>query len=432
MITSDLRSELTALIGNSGSLNGTGTGSFSSTATALGSSAFEGVLAQLLLKLIDRLEASTPDPNSAAPGATGATGATPATPKPVWIFPTTPGAQPGAAVAAQQSYAAQAVKNQTSPAGAAVSTTVLPAAVVAGSNAAAVDFSAYPHPPADNGRGMHWIPTVSQTPEVVDRYVAALKDMHIKWVTFLNDGANVGANDYLVQQLTANGIEPVLRVYTSGIEPINGDLGAMVRHYTDLGVSYFQLYNEPNHSVENAGQAPSVDRYLAAWIPAAKTVIDNGGLPGFGALSPGGEFKDTDFLAQALDGLNARGELGLLDQGWLSIHNYQGDRPVGDTEGFTRFKVYADVLEQKLGRLLPMIGTEGGTFATGPEDEPRRVQLVSDAYRYMSQREPYNFAYSYWVIANAAGGGHDAAWESQALFQTNGQSPLVAALTDLD
>jgi hypothetical protein len=49
----------------------------------------------------------------------------------------------------------------------------------------------------------------------------------------------------------------------------------------------------------------------------------------------------------------------------------------------------------------------------------------------MAHREPFNFAYSYWVIANAAGGGHDPAWESQALFQTDGQSPLVGALAGL-
>jgi hypothetical protein len=253
----------------------------------------------------------------------------------------------------------------------------------------------------------------------------------MKWVTFLNNGSNIGNNDYLVRQLKANGLEPVMRVYVPGMSEISGDLGAMVRHYKALGVNYFQLYNEPNHSVENAGQYPDVNRYLDRWIPAAKTVVENGGLPGFGALSPGGEFKDTDFLAQALDGLKARGQLGLLDRAWLSIHNYQGDRPVGDTEGFTRFKVYADILQQKLGRLMPMIGTEGGTFTAGPEDEPRRVQLVTDAYRYMNTREPYNFAYSYWVIANGQGGGHDSAWEWQALFRNDGTSPLVEALQSL-
>lgn len=402
MDTSDIRNDLRALLGAGDSRGVTGLRASNGLGTT--GAPFEAMLAQILLRLLDRLDTLAPA-NTASSASQTAQTARAAAPRPTWVFPTT--ASPAAV---RQAYAAA----PASPAPTALS------------------LADFPRPSQDNGRGMHWIPTVAQSPEVVDRYIAALKGMRIKWVTFLNDGAQTGTNDYLVQQLKASDIEPVLRVYTDGLRPIDGDLGAMVRHYTALGVSYFQLYNEPNHSVENAGGQPDVNRYLDLWLPAAKTVAENGGLPGFGALSPGGEFKDTEFLAQALDGLKARGELGVLDRAWLSIHNYQGDRPVDDTEGFARFKVYARVLQDKLGRLMPMIGTEGGTFTSGPADEPRRIQRVTDAYRYMAQREPYNFAYSYWVIANAAGGGHDAAWEWQALFRPDGHSPLVDALRELE
>jgi hypothetical protein len=80
---------------------------------------------------------------------------------------------------------------------------------------------------------------------------------------------------------------------------------------------------------------------------------------------------------------------------------------------------------------MPQIGTEGGSFVSGAAGEPQRVARVVDAYRYMAQREPYYFAYSYWNVANQAGGGHDPAWESQALFRADGQSPLVDALVNL-
>ena len=39
---------------------------------------------------------------------------------------------------------------------------------------------AYPRPQDDNGWGMHWIPTVSQEPAVVDRFVGEMVRMHIK------------------------------------------------------------------------------------------------------------------------------------------------------------------------------------------------------------------------------------------------------------
>lgn len=289
-------------------------------------------------------------------------------------------------------------------------------------------LEAFPRPPADNGRGMHWIPTLRSSPAVVDRFVRELVDMNVKWVVFLNDGANIGDNDYLVRQLVAHGIEPVMRVYTNGLEPISGDLGAMVRHYTGLGVHYFQLYNEPNVAAENGGAAPDVNRYLDLWLPAAKVVVANGGLPGFGALSPGGDVDDRTFLRDALLAIRARGETAVLDRAWLSSHNYAGERPLSDPDGFLRFRQYDAIIRSVLGRPMPIIGTEGGSYTVGPVDQAKQIEQVLGAYRYMLQREPYNFAYTYWIIANRAGGGHDPAWEWQALFRPDWTSPLVEAL----
>jgi len=299
-------------------------------------------------------------------------------------------------------------------------------------------LDAFPHPPADNGRGMHWIPTVRSSAEVVDRFVRELAAMNIKWAVFLNDGASVGDNDYLVQQLVTHGIEPVMRVYTSGLEPISGDpslpsgqaLGAMVRHYTGLGVRYFQLYNEPNVAAENGGNAPDVNRYLDLWLPAAKVVAANGGLPGFGALSPGGEMDDRAFLRDALVAIQARGETATLDRAWLASHNYAGERPLSDPDGFLRFRQYDAIIQSVLGRSMPIIGTEGGSYTVGPVDQARQIEQVLGAYRYMAQREPYNFAYTYWVVANGVGGGHDPAWEWQTLFRDGWTSPLVDALRE--
>jgi hypothetical protein len=60
--------------------------------------------------------------------------------------------------------------------------------------------------------------------------------------------------------------------------------------------------------------------------------------------------------------------------------------------------------------------------------EEEQVRTVTEAYRYLAGREPYYFAYSYWVLANQAGGGHDARWEYQALYRADGPTPLARAL----
>jgi hypothetical protein len=283
----------------------------------------------------------------------------------------------------------------------------------------------YPRPAGDNGMGVHWIPTVRQTPAEIDHFVEEAKTLGMKWVLFLNEGTDSSANDYLVKKLTQAGIEPMMRIYTPGLTPIAGDLQALVRHYRELGVRYFQLYNEPNLMVETGGQFPDVEHYLELWVPAAKEIIAAGGLPGFGALSPQGEMDDRDFLRQALAGLEQRGLLGLLNRSWLSMHNYTGPRALDDPNGFMRFRQYNAIIESVLGRSIPIIGTEGGTHITEHVSEAQQVDMVTGAYKYMRERrEPWNFAYTYWILAN----GHDPTWDEHALIRRDGPTALAQAL----
>lgn len=286
-------------------------------------------------------------------------------------------------------------------------------------------LSQFPRPAGDNGRGMHWIPTVSQSQGVVDRFVRELQEMKIKWAVILNEGADTERNDYLVERLTQAGIMPVMRIYTAGLNPIPPeDLEAAVRHYRDKGVHYFQLYNEPNLRFENGGRDPDVGRYLDLWVPAARAVVRAGGLPGFGALSPGGEMDDLQFLRTALQELKKRGQVDVLDQAWLSVHNYDS----GDGKGFFRYRRYADIIQDELGRQMPMVGTEGGIYPGGDFTVQDQVERVRQSYAHMAQREPDFLAYSYWIVANEAGGGHDKAFSHQALFRPDGVSPIVDAL----
>lgn len=309
------------------------------------------------------------------------------------------------------------------------SSTVAPSAAATPS-ASLQHLATFPRPQNDNGRGLHWVPITSSTPAVVDRFVDEAKKMKAKWVTILNEGTDQNHNDYLVEKLVSNGIEPVMRVYTSGVQPIPGDLGAMVKHYSAKGVNYFQLYNEPNLTLENDGRQPDVKRYVDLWLPAAKTVIANGGLPGLGALAQNGEVDDMEFLRATLREIKARGEENVLQKTWLAAHNYLGDKALNNPDGLLSVQQYNSIISNELGYAMPIIGTEGGSFIGGDFSESKQTQSVVEAMRYMqTAREPYNFTYTYWVIANSLGGGHDGAWEQQALFQANYTSPIVDALS---
>ncbi len=285
-----------------------------------------------------------------------------------------------------------------------------------------IPLEAFPRPVDDNGWGMHWIPTYKQEPAVVDRFVDQLVRMHIKWVVFLNDNANIGDNDYLVDRLVQAGIMPVMRVYRSNVLPYDGDLGRMVAHYRAKGVYYFQLYNEPNVNMENTQGFANPNAYAVAWASAARDVIRNGGLPGLGALSPGGAFDHYDFLARTIQALEWNGDLWLLNRAWLSVHNYHGTRALDDPNGFLLFRNYDEIIRNRLGRSMPMIGTEGGSYSSNLQTEK---ELLTYQYSYMRDAEPYFFAFTYWVLANKEGGSWDGNWEHQTLFRDGFIHPLV-------
>lgn len=285
-----------------------------------------------------------------------------------------------------------------------------------------IPIEAFPRPRNDNGWGIHWIPTTSQEREAVDRFVSQVIAMHIKWVVFLNEGSNIGSNDYLVSRLVDAGIMPVMRIYRSNVSPYDGDIGKMVAHYRARGVYYYQIYNEPNANEENSQGFANPNQYALAWAATARDVVDNGGLPGIGALSPGGAYNHYDFLARTLTALRYNGDLGLLNHAWLSVHNYHGLRPLDDPDGFLLFRNYDEIIRVQLHRSMPMIGTEGGSYSPDPQVER---QLLTYQYSYMRNAEPYFFAFSHWLLANKEGGAWDEQWEWQALFRSGFVHPVV-------
>lgn len=266
------------------------------------------------------------------------------------------------------------------------------------------------------------MPNTSQDKGIVDRFVAELVKMHIKWVVFLNDGTDIGSNDYLVDKLVTNGIMPVMRLYRSEIVAYDGNIYDLVKHYRAKGVYYYQLYNEPNVNVENRQGFANPNMYAQAWATAARAVVSAGGLPGFGAFSPGGAYNHYEFLDRAMRALAYNGEAHLLNHAWLSVHNYHGLRPLDDPDGFLLFRNYDEIVRSHLGRSLPMVGTEGGSYSSDLNVE---TQLIAHHYRYMRDAEPYFLAYSNWLLANLDGGHYDERWEYQTLFRPGFVHPVV-------
>jgi len=288
-------------------------------------------------------------------------------------------------------------------------------------------LSTYPRPMNDNGRGVHWSPTNQPQPrEMADYFVDEIRQMNIKWVKLLQDDRPDLTHAYLIEQLVAAGIEPVLRVYKPFNEPYQY-LTALTPKAVSKGVHYFQLYTEPNLAGSAGGwrdkEPVRVERIIDLWILAAREVHQGGGHPALPALAPGGDMDDMIFLGRFLSGLRARGQADLLRGAWIPVHNYFLNHPLDypsdpvnlydvpltaqeiagkqlsseeveainharriaklpralggfwvgntvmeDSNGFRKFEAYAALFYRWFGYYLPIISAEGGAVVGSAED----------------------------------------------------------------
>ncbi|MCD6289828.1 MAG: DUF5107 domain-containing protein, partial [Anaerolineae bacterium] len=198
-------------------------------------------------------------------------------------------------------------------------------------------LSAYPRPPQDNGLGIHWTTSVyGQPSEVVDYFIAEMEAMGIKWVKFLNDGTEGRHNEYLIQQLVAHGMMPVMRIYQPCNKPLDlGSLRRLVQHYRPMGVYYYELFNEPNVEGEAGGwcdgRRPDPDRMVDIWLPAARVIEEEGGFPSLPAMFPP-SIKDpnwqSSFFIRFLRRIKDTGNTDVLYRAWGAVHNYFLNHPV--------------------------------------------------------------------------------------------------------
>ncbi|MCL4488333.1 MAG: hypothetical protein M1132_10455 [Chloroflexi bacterium] len=272
-------------------------------------------------------------------------------------------------------------------------------------------LSKLPRPANDNGRGLHWFPTTFQNRAVVDRFVPELVAMHIRWVVVLqgmNDWDLV-ANDYLIEQLQAVGIMPIVRIVRQVGEMDYRRLGWIVARYRERGVRYFQVFNEPNFDEEWGTEAAHTpEQFATYWAKAAEVVAANGGLPGFAPMAPRLDDSDVVFFTSALQELQRAGRYDLLNLMWIGVHNYGGMT----ANGFWRYRRYEAAVKQILGASLPIIATEGGL-----ETASATADSIKSMYGFVErEREPYLLAFAPWLIGNGVGGGHDPIWESAAWF----------------
>ena len=146
------------------------------------------------------------------------------------------------------------------------------------------------------------------------------------------------------------------------------------------GVQYVALLDRPNSRSNWRpaawAQMDLVERFLDQYVPLAESAMDEGLVPVFPPLEPGGDYWDLSFLQSALRGLQRRGQNRLLDQLALGAYAWAGNRslewgaggperwrevapystPAGSEDqcGFRIFDWYLAISQHELGKRLPL------------------------------------------------------------------------------
>lgn len=315
------------------------------------------------------------------------------------------------------------------------------------------DLNSYPKPKYDTGIGMHWAADGENDTSNAKNSVCTLKDMGVSWIKLLAVGPS--ALD-LAKIMEQNYIEPIVRLYR--YQPLPStmpqpDIDA-VGEYVKNGIYYFESTNEPNIRTEWQNEAlpdcnSAVNQTMQAWTKDALHIQQKGGIPLFPALSPGGVCDDVNFLRDSFNWLKtntcelADGSngscLGLFDAdksngkpAVMSIHNYNfnhdnsknGDGSVSfyteDSNAFLKFSTYNQIINENLGRSIPILATEGGMhvgdnpdprFPTTDNGWHRDVNIAMSEYQ-MNNQAPYFFNTAFWLAMP----NPDGNWSANAWF----------------
>lgn len=219
----------------------------------------------------------------------------------------------------------------------------------------------YPRPEkADRNGVLSWSSSTPPTARDLDHFVDEARNRDVGWVTFEVDPGNVTQYDEMVERLTEAGIQPIARVQDHyGDLPVD-DVKSLVKDLRQQGVRYFELFDGGNVNADTPDNRVDVRDYAERWLAAAQAVVEGGGLPGIGALSPSGDYDDRGFMRQVLNVVKERGGTDVLGQSWLALRGATPGKTAStsDVEGLAdRAEWFDRISRHALGRSLPILAT---------------------------------------------------------------------------
>lgn len=298
----------------------------------------------------------------------------------------------------------------------------------------------YPRPQRDTGLGLHGPADSSLTPPDIVAHVEAMQRAGISWYkAVVTDTRHVER----CAAYRAHDIMPIVRFYAHEPHPDYTPGRDLVRAYVDAGAVYVEAGNEPNLTLEwKAGHPIDVEKAAGQYLRGAEIVLAAGGVPLLFALSPGGNVLHLDFLRDFLEACLRHDGLDILQRSAQAIHNRPlhqteiGDRPTTDRHMFRDYELQAEIVRERLGRVLPMLGTESGYSIlpnfNGGDDTTWR-QRNQEIFRRADPAHPYAwpeylYCQCYWL---ETAGGQWAGDEAFGGWMPDSPTAVGAMLLDL-
>jgi hypothetical protein len=297
----------------------------------------------------------------------------------------------------------------------------------------------YSRPQNDTGFGFHYFPdTQHYSPHDIKRWVPELKSMGASWLVVLSrlEGP---IPEFMVKELIASEIEPIVRVATPAVEPIDRPiLTELLSIYGGWGVHYVEVFGEPNLAsrwrLQDWCRPSLVERFVELLVPCLEEMDAAGLFPVFPALRPHGSYWDLSFLQSALQLLTSEIDASLMEKMVVGMHNHAWDKPLSwgqggqerwpaarpyysppecqDHIGFNLFEWYNEIIRTTVGSSLGLIcmgsgaaGDPSCVVAAGSADEKRHAdRSVAIARMMMDGTIPeYVLNHTFWLLATDEG-----------------------------
>ena len=311
--------------------------------------------------------------------------------------------------------------------------------------------------------GFYYYPdTLHYSESDIRTWIPELQALGASWLTLLAPNDRAIPETFIRQIITA-GIQPVLHLPLSTTMSGNSDrVSVLFEAYAHWGVRFITLFDRPNllknWSPSDWAKNNLVERFLDIFIPIAEQALLAGLIPVFPPLEPGGDYWDTAFLFAALQGLQRRGQIDLLEQIVLSAYAWSGNRSPNwgaggperwpetrpyqtpqnseDHLGFRIFDWYLAVTEAAIGKSLPIILLAAGS-RIGDQLDPTSPAVDVHAHTWqnmtlvqlMSGRSPELepvpsevICCNFWLLSAAAG---DEEMENAWYKPDRSQLPVV-------